>query len=429
VVAKLRRAEHTAFLVGGGVRDMMMGLAPKDFDVVTSAKPEQVRSVFSRTIPTGEQFGVVTVIFEGKPFEVATYRAEGGYSDRRRPDWVRYADLQADLARRDFTINGLVLDPAESVVHDWVDGLGDLQRRVLRTIGNPDERFGEDALRMMRAVRFAARFELTVDPSTWRAIVEHAGLIGRIAAERVWAELAALYSHRSRAVAHELLRSSGLLRLLVPELATEDAGGGVGEPRPDQAPCRLRTLPDDAAPPVVWACVLADSAAPEMPASSDEDGPHDPAAPSRVSEVLRRLRAPRRLARVVGEALERRWVWRVADRIRPGSLARLLRHDAEGALRGVWVADAVCSGAEPVARHIASVVDRLNESGRMADGTDRPPATGDDLLEWGVPSGPHMKRLLAEIERLWLEGSIAHLDDARAWVRRAGDDRQPPDRT
>ena len=226
IVHRLRLAGHQAYVVGGGVRDLVMGVAPKDFDIVTSALPEETRGLFSRTIPVGADFGVIIVRHRGESHEVATFRTDGDYTDGRRPDWVQFGTLEDDVSRRDFTINGLVLDPETREVFDHTGGLEDINRRVLRTIGDPAARFAEDALRLLRAIRFACRLGFTIDAETRRALVAATPTIRRVSQERVLQELEAMWGHPARAQALRELHDTGLLGRVLPvvdALAANDA--------------------------------------------------------------------------------------------------------------------------------------------------------------------------------------------------------------
>ena len=170
VIRTLRADGHQAYVVGGCVRDQLLGAQPKDWDVATSARPEQVEALFPRTIGVGKSFGVILVVLDGHESEVATFRGESEYSDGRHPDSVHFTDAEEDARRRDFTINALFYDPEEQCVLDFVGGLADLDAHLLRTVGEPEERFAEDHLRLLRAVRFAARTGFTLEARTRRAV-------------------------------------------------------------------------------------------------------------------------------------------------------------------------------------------------------------------------------------------------------------------
>ena len=237
VVDRLRQAGYAAYPVGGCARDLVVGAAPKDWDVATAARPEQVRALFGKVIEVGAAFGVLRVpAVEAEQrfeIEVATFRADGPYGDGRRPDRVRFTDAREDVLRRDFTLNGLLLDPAaqdgpgdfrSARVVDWVGGLADLHARLLRAIGRPADRFAEDSLRLLRAVRFAARFDLTVEPETRAAIRRLAGGLASVSPERVRAELAGALQLPWAARAVRLLADLGLHTVLWPPLAEVDPG-------------------------------------------------------------------------------------------------------------------------------------------------------------------------------------------------------------
>ena len=210
VVRRLREAGHVAYFAGGCVRDQLLGLTPKDYDVATDAPPQRVRELFTKTDAVGAAFGVILVRQRRSMIEVVTFRTDGSYADGRRPTGVTFSTAEEDARRRDFTINGLFYDPLEDRVIDYVGGREDLRRKVLRAIGNPDERFAEDHLRLLRAVRFAARFELTVDESTDAAIARHAAHLARISPERVAEELRAILVPPTRTRAWPMIRRYAL---------------------------------------------------------------------------------------------------------------------------------------------------------------------------------------------------------------------------
>ena len=230
VVTCLRNHGFSAYFVGGCVRDALLGLTPKDYDIATSARPRQVCAVFADVVQVGISFGVVRVrqpcdSGEVVEIEVATFRADGRYSDGRRPDSVRFADAQQDVLRRDFTINGLLLDPcgpAKGEIHDWVGGLADLRDRQLRAIGDPLKRFGEDALRLLRAPRFAARFGLQVHADTAAAIRRLAPTLAQVSVERITAELTAMVIAPTAPTALDLLVDLNLCTQLWPQLLAAD---------------------------------------------------------------------------------------------------------------------------------------------------------------------------------------------------------------
>ncbi len=216
VVRQLHKAGYQALLAGGCVRDKLLGKRPKDYDVATNALPESVISLFNRTITVGAQFGVVMVLVGKYQIEVATFRSDFSYEDGRRPQRVVYTDARQDAARRDFTINGMFYDPLSRQVIDYVNGRVDIDRGIIRAIGNPDQRFAEDHLRMLRAVRFAGRFGFTIEPRTWQAIINNACKLRKISSERIARELELMLTDKNRSRALQLAYDSGLLHIVLP---------------------------------------------------------------------------------------------------------------------------------------------------------------------------------------------------------------------
>jgi tRNA nucleotidyltransferase/poly(A) polymerase len=227
VVRRLRKEGFTALFAGGCVRDRLLERAANDYDVVTNAVPDEVIRLFPRTLKIGAQFGVVMVLQGDRQVEVATFRTEGGYQDGRHPSHVEFASAQEDASRRDFTVNGMFYDPIEKKILDFVNGKKDLEKRILRTIGDPDERFGEDYLRMLRAVRFAVKLRFKIEPETWRAIEAHAGKISAISAERIAAELEQILAHPNRAQGARQLVDSGLAKSIFPVFDGPSAAVGI----------------------------------------------------------------------------------------------------------------------------------------------------------------------------------------------------------
>src|SRR5262245_38454690 len=236
VVRRLRQSGYEALWAGGCVRDELLGLAPDDYDVATSARPEDVVRTFRKTVEVGASFGVVEVIGPRRPdgsypkVQVATFRSDGAYVDGRRPESVVFSSAEEDAARRDFTINGMFLDPLDGRVIDYVGGQADLQARVLRAIGDPRARFREDKLRLVRAVRFAARFGFPIEPETAAAVREMAAEITVVSAERIAEELRKILVHPGRAWALRQMDELGLLRQIVPEVESEMKGLPQGLP-------------------------------------------------------------------------------------------------------------------------------------------------------------------------------------------------------
>ncbi|MHC4437640.1 MAG: CCA tRNA nucleotidyltransferase, partial [Planctomycetota bacterium] len=227
VIKHLQQNGFRALLAGGCVRDMLLGRRAKDYDVATNARPKDVIRLFKRTLKVGAKFGVVIVLIEGLQVEVATFRTESGYADGRHPGSVEFATAAEDASRRDFTINGIFYDPLEKKVIDYVDGQADLNSRIIRTIGKPAERFGEDYLRMLRAVRFSTQLAFEIEASTWSAVRGNARKIANISGERIAMELESILIHPNRAAGASMLIESGLLKVIFPGFTGKQAKSAI----------------------------------------------------------------------------------------------------------------------------------------------------------------------------------------------------------
>ena len=218
IIQKLRDKKYEAYLVGGCVRDMVMGIEPADYDIATSAHPEEIMKIFPRTEAIGAQFGVVLVIHQGHPYEVATFRSDEAYVDGRRPTGVVFTDAKTDVLRRDFTINGLLYDPVAETVLDYVSGRKDIESKIVRAIGDPDQRFHEDKLRILRAIRFGARLGYSIEAETWKAVCAMAPQIHQVSIERIQDEIVRILTEGQAGAGFRMLYESGLLREVLPEV-------------------------------------------------------------------------------------------------------------------------------------------------------------------------------------------------------------------
>ncbi len=297
--SRLRNAGHEAYVVGGAVRDLVRRVKPDDYDLATSATPEQVKRLFRRVVPTGIEHGTVTVLTSDESLEVTTFRVESAYTDGRHPDSVQFVTtIEEDLARRDFTINGMALDPVQERFLDPFGGEADLQTGTIRAIGNPDERFAEDALRLLRAVRFATQLQFHIEPDTWEALTRASHTLQRVSYERTRDELNKILASERPTVGFRLMSRGGLLQVILPELA---AGVGIeqrGDHRFDVFEHSILTC--ESAPKdnmtVRLAALLHDIAKPAT-LSVDADGNrtfyrHDQESADQAQSLLRRLRYP-----------------------------------------------------------------------------------------------------------------------------------------
>ncbi len=421
IVRTLRDAGHVAYLAGGCVRDELLGEHPQDYDVATDATPDQVRGLFQRVNEVGVSFGVLLVTRSGVTVEVATFREEGEYSDRRRPDDVRFADAPSDARRRDFTINALFLDPlAPAATHfdraegppfgvqgeviDFVGGLDDLRARLIRAVGDPDRRLSEDDLRALRAVRFSARFGFEIEPETARAIRRHAGELVGVSPERIGHEMRRMLEHPARARAASLMFE---LRLVEPALLTNR---WMPEGADAAALPTLEALPRDARFTESLTAWALDCLAPEKERVGLE------AIESRAARLISALRDAlcltneerRLLADLLGgiATLERDWHGLTVARQKrlageawfPPAL-RIVRARRPG------IADAID-------RRLAELVSTISGL------SPAPLLSGDDLLRLGVPPGPEIGRLLETLYDAQLEDQVRTREDAERLVHR-----------
>jgi len=228
LIERLQSRGHRAVLAGGCVRDSLLGRSPKDLDVATSALPEQVEALFDSTVPVGKAFGTIVVVLEGDSFEVTTFRKDGPYLDGRHPSRIEFSDMQEDSQRRDFTVNALFYDPVSETLSDFVQGRADLEHGILRTVGPPEERFAEDRLRLLRAVRFRAQLGFVIEERTWSAVQARAAEIQTVSVERITAEMSRLLESPYVVLGLESFLASGMAEFIWPELVAAQ-GWEAGE--------------------------------------------------------------------------------------------------------------------------------------------------------------------------------------------------------
>ena len=425
VVRRLQAGGHEAFWVGGCVRDQLLGKEPHDYDIATSARPPEVEKLFPHTVPVGRQFGVVVVVEGGHNLQVATFRAEADYEDGRHPSRVSFANAQADAVRRDFTVNGLFLDPVTGQLHDWVGGRADLAARVVRAIGNPRERFAEDHLRMLRAVRFAAQLGFTVDAGTLGAIRENVAAIRTVSAERIRDELLKLFRppHAGRGL--ELLRESGLLAEVLPEIAATEGCEQSPTYHPEGHVFRhitllLEHLPADAAPGLPWAALLHDVGKPATAERDPATGQihfygHEKVGAEMSEVILQRLRFPRRQIEEIVTCVRLHMQFKDVRQMRRSTLNRLLLRPTFRLELELHRLDCLASNGD-LSNH-RFLVEQEAELGRKPP--LRPPLlTGADLKGLGLTEGPALGALLAEIREKQLLEEITTAEAAREFARR-----------
>ena len=406
IVRRLREAGFQALWAGGCVRDGLLGLPPKDYDVATDAKPEQVREVFGRrrTLAIGQSFGVIVVLGPKSVghVDVATFRRDATYSDGRHPDHVTFSSAPEDAQRRDFTINGLFFDPIAEQVIDYVGGQQDLERRLIRAIRDPFERFSEDKLRMLRAVRIATVFGFQIETGTMDAIRQLARQMIIVSAERIAAELRKMLEHARRRRGVELLAESGLLPVIFPELEEIAGGSALDEPAD------------------VWRQTL-----------QILDRLDRPSAAIAMAALLRGLAADKERGLQQIEHIGQRL--RLSNDER-AEIAFLIDHEAEvrAARRTAWprlqrvLIQRLSPALLTYGRAVAEVLDGTTEEidycrGKLdlpAAELDPPPLiSGNDLRASGIPPGPVYRQVLDHVRDAQLEGRIHNRDEALAWAR------------
>ena len=449
IVRRLQDAGFAAFLVGGCVRDTLLGRAPGDFDIATNALPDEVEKLFRRTVAVGRQFGVMVVVEDGQQFQVATFRAESDYTDGRRPSTVAFGDPRADAQRRDFTVNGLFFDPIADELHDWVGGEKDLRAKIIRTIGTPEERFGEDHLRMLRAVRFAAQLGFEIEPETFTAVQTLAPKIKLISAERIRDELIKLFAapltadtigradlpvgqDAQQRVPTEapaarglvLLRDSGLLEHILPELAATI----TCEQSPDFHPegnvfehlrLMLEKLPAEADESLPWTVLMHDIAKPLTAERDAETGSihfygHEKIGADMAEKILERLRFPRKQIETITACVLHHMQFKDAPQMRKSTLRRLLLRETFPLELELHRLDCLGShGRLEVHDFLKQQAEELKSQPSI-----RPPLLmGADLIALGMKPGEGMGRLLAELREKQLADELTTAEAARDWAR------------
>ena len=416
VAGRLTAHGHRALLAGGAVRDLLLGLDPHDADVATSARPEEIAQLFHGAKLVGAAFGVVLVPQGDFWIEVATFRREGPYLDGRRPSSVEFTSEEEDARRRDFTVNGLFLDPATDEILDFVGGRADLEARVLRAIGDPSARFREDHLRLLRAVRLAAQLHFTIEPATLAAIRRMAPLAANVAAERTRDELIRILTGADPERALELLRDTGLLDALLPEIA---AMRGV-EQSPQHHPegdvlvhtILLFRYLDSPSPELAFGALLHDVGKPvtfERGTDRIRFPMHEKIGAEMAGEICRRLRFSNDSTERIVELVANHMRFQHTQEMRLSTLKRFLA--LPGFEEHLALHRADCLASHGSLAHYDFVRAKIEELGQEEI---RPPRliTGDDLLRIGYREGPEIGRELRRLEELQLEGVIRTRDEA-----------------
>jgi len=468
IVDVLRGAGHVAYVVGGAVRDALRGLPPKDYDIATDAVPDRVAALFERSFPIGKAFGVMAVVSGGVTREVATFRSEEGYADGRRPGSVAFSDPATDALRRDFTVNALFYDPESGHAIDYAGGLADLRDGLLRAVGTPSARFAEDHLRLLRAVRFGARFGFSMETETAQALSGLAPLAAKVSAERQAQELSLMLAGGHARASFELLERHGLLAVVLPEVAAlrglaqppqfhpegdawthtllmlglldesivlPESGGGVepangetaqknGEPIPtdcsgmtdkERVATLWSTLDASARLALAWAVLLHDIGKPGTYTLTDRIrfNDHDRTGALMAAELLRRLKRPEALVETVIDLVGRHMHFANLRRMRTAKLRRWMQENDAPLHLELHRLD--CASSH-------NLLDNWRYGFKAwMDERSRPRATkplinGRDLLALGIKSGPAIGQWLQKAKDAELEGEFNDRKNALTWL-------------
>jgi poly(A) polymerase len=424
IVARLQQASHTAYFAGGSVRDQLLGLEAKDYDVATSARPEEVQRLFPRvTDLTGKSFGVVRVLHGDETFEIATFRQDGPYQDGRRPESVRFATAEEDAQRRDFTINGLFFDPVADRLIDYVGGEADLRAKIIRAIGRPADRFAEDQLRLLRAIRFATRLHFTIEPETWAAICAGATSIRSISAERVRDELNRIFTAHKPEFGLDLLNDSGLLREVLPDVAGLH---GVEQP-PQFHPegdvyqhVRLMLTKIEKPDLELALSVLLHDVGKKPTAKVDENGrirfnEHESVGARMAEEIMTGLRYDNKTIHTVRELVQHHMQFKDVPHMRPSTLKRMMARPTFPLELELHRID--CSSSHGDLEHHVFLKHQL-ETMSAEEIDPAPLINGRDLLAMGLPPGKAVGKILEAVRIAQLEGTVQSRAEALALARK-----------
>lgn len=423
VISKLQQSGYLAYFAGGCVRDLLRDQVPTDYDIATNALPEQVTSLFRKTRSVGAHFGVIIVISGEFAFEVATFRNDGSYGDGRRPESVEFTSPEEDVLRRDFTINGIFYDPIEGSTIDYVNGQDDIESGTVRAIGDPESRFREDHLRLLRAVRFAARFDYQIEENTWAAICSHAEEIKNISEERIRDELSKILTDPNRVRGFDLLVESGLMEAMIPEIL--DLKGCEQPPQfhPEgdvfvHTRLMLTLLKDDPSLSLVLSVLLHDIGKPSTYSYDEESdrirfNGHDKIGAEMASDILKRLKFPNKVIEEVTEMVANHMTFKDVQKMREAKLKRFMARPTFEDETELHRVDCLGSWGG------LDNYDFLNQKRIEFENEPiipPPLLTGNDLIEIGWEPGPRLGEVLTKVQDMQLEKNLNSKEEALDWV-------------
>lgn len=422
IVKRLKDNGYVAYWVGGCVRNMLMGIPPDDIDVATNALPEDIMRLFPHTVSVGAQFGVVIVIQEGVAIEVATFRSDEGYQDYRHPESVKFTTDKEDALRRDFTINALFYDPIKDIIIDYVGGQKDIQQRIIRAVGEPERRFQEDALRMLRAIRFASRFNFSIEPATWNAILKHKSLIQKISVDRIREELIKMFTSPGAGNALRLLDKAGLLVEILPEVADMK---GIPQPKefhPEgdvfEHTARALDYLNNPSPTLAFGVLLHDVGKPKTIRYDTRIrfDTHDKVGAVIADNICRRLNFSNRDRNWIVSLVARHMYFLNVQQMRPSTLRKFL--GSETFEEDLELHRVDCLASHKDLSNYEFCRKKLEEFRQQKKEIIPPPLiTGKDLIQAGYTPGPIFRQILDAVAELQLEGTLKTKEDALEWVK------------
>lgn len=420
---RLSDAGHVAYFAGGCVRDTLLGIEPKDYDIATSATPDEVQALFPNSNAIGAHFGVILVKQDGFPFEIATFRHDGSYNDGRHPESVTFSTPEGDASRRDFTANGLFQDPQSGEIIDFVSGQEDIDARVIKAIGLASDRFQEDALRLMRAVRFATTLEFEIEATTWSAICENSDLLEKISSERIRDEFTRILVSNHPARGLDLLTESGLMRHIVP-----DVYDLIGCEQPPQwhpegdvythTRIMLEMLEDDPTPELALSVLLHDIGKPATYTYDETDdrirfNGHDRVGAEMAEVILRRLKYSNQTTDDVCVMVANHMNFMNVQKMRTAKVKRFMARPTFEDEMELHRVD--CASSNGFTDNYEFL--RAKEVEFAAEPLIPPPlVTGKDLIDLGFKPGPEFKEILNQIQTEQLEGRLDDRDCAIQWI-------------
>lgn len=420
IIKALSDAGFKAYWAGGCVRDMVMGVEPQDYDIATEARPDQVMKLFEKTIPVGASFGVIKVLYDDFEFEVATFRSDGKYIDGRHPEEVHFSNEKEDAFRRDFTINGMFYDPVQGKIIDYVNGQVDIKNNIIRTINNPKDRFSEDRLRLIRAVRFAARFQYEIETNTYNAIKELAGTILQISAERIRDELLKMITGLHPAESIQLLDELGLLKVILPEVV---AMKGVKQPEEfhpegdvwEHTMLLLRKM-SNPSPELAMGVLLHDVGKPLTFTIEDRIrfNNHCEVGTRMTEEIGQRLRLSNKQIEHISELVLHHLRFKDVQKMRESKLKRFLRLPNFADHLELHRLDCLASHGNLINWEFCK--QKLSEL-KPEEIKPKPLINGHNLIAMGYKAGPAFREILTAVEDALLEGQIKTHDEAIKFVQ------------